>query len=331
MAEVAFRSVQIGKESVYGTEVDATIVLPVETTAGELTLTRGTNTPDEDYARAIRNHSGRASHGVRLVSGQVSSVATFQTLPHLLQMALGGVTTTGSASPFTHVIDSDATSDSTESYTWEVNDDTQDWIGTGLKIVSFELGFDAIAAGENAPWMFSGDLQGVDLGTGTATASLTAPACETMEGHLTTLAEGTTATAFASLTTLSSKLRQFSLSYACPKPPRAYAGSDKHTEHGREKGLGTINALLKEDSTTLASTWTIFNVAGAVPTYRRWRLSVDGSGVNAATIDMQVKITDVHIENTDNERLISVVAETVDDSTLDTDLEISITNATSSY
>lgn len=333
MAEAAFRSVQIGKESAYGTEVNATLILPVEAASGELHLERGTNTPDEDFGMAIRNQTLRGSHGVRLVSGSVSAVASFQTLPHFLQMSVGDVVTTGSSAPYTHVVERDTTADTTSSYTWEVNDDTQDWIGVGITIPTWELGFEALAAGENAAWMFSGDLQGVNLSKGTATAAQAAPATETMEGHLTTIKEGTTATAFASLTTLTNKLVSLSLSGSDEKPPRAYAGGDTHSARGRRKGVTTINASFLLDSTTLGSTHDLYNVSGAVPTYRRWRIGVTGSGSNAATIDMQVLITDCFIEpdGRDGERLVTMTGESVYDSTLTSDLVFSIVNATTSY
>jgi hypothetical protein len=280
----------------------------------------------------VRNHNGRASHGIRLVTGSVSAVATYQTLPHFLQMALAGADTTGSASPFTHLFTGDATSDTTKSYTWEVYDDTEDWIGVGIKIPSWELGFDAVAAGENAPWMFSGDLQGVDLATGTATASLTVPAAETIEGHLSTMYEDDTSTAFASLTELEGDLISFSISVADEKPPRPYAGTDTFTSTGRRKRVGTVRMVFREHADTTAATFDIYNVAGAVPTYRRYRIEAAGSGVNELILDFQALITDCHIEEArDGERVYSVTAETVDDATLTTDLELTVINATASY
>jgi hypothetical protein len=332
MAEAAFRSVQIGKETDLGTEVAATLVMPMDTASGELVLVRGTNTPDEDYGRGIRNHSARGSHGVRLVTGSVSAVATWQTLPHFLQMGLAAASTTGSGAPFTHLFTADATTQTIESYTWEVYDDTEDFIGVGIVIPSFELGFDAVAAGENSPWMFSGDLQGVDLNTGTATASLTAPVCETMEGHLSTIALGDTSTAFASLTELEAQLISFSISVAAEKPPRPYAGTDTFTSIGHRKRVGTVTAIFQLHADTMAQTFDLYNVAGAVPTYGRMRVTCAGSGDNEMTLDAQLLITDAHVEDgRDGERTISMTAETVDDATLETDIEISITNAVASY
>lgn len=332
MAEAVFRSVQIGKETTFGTEVNATLVLPVEAATGELRLIRGTATPDEDRGRSVRNASGRGSHGVRHTEGSVSAVGTFQTLPHFLQMGLGAVTTSG-VGPYTHTVTGDATSDTVKSYTWEVNDDTQDWVGTGIVIPSFELGFDAVTAGQNSPWMLSADLLGTTLTKGTATAALTAPATETMEGHLTTISEGSTSTAFGSLTALSSRMIAFSLRVEDGKPLRPYAGTDTPTDRGRLKRLGTVNATFKVATDTIGATFDHYNVSGAVPTYRRWRVSVTGSGTNTMTLDMQLKITDAHIEpnGRDGERTMSVTAETVDDSTLDTDIKFAIVNSTVSY
>lgn len=335
MAEAAFRSVQIGKETVLGTEVNATLVLPVETTSGELTLVRGTNSPDEDFGRIQRNANGRGSHGIRNVTGSVSVVATYEILPHLLSMALGGVVTTGSGAPFSHVIARDTTSNTAESYTWEVNDDTQDWIGTGIVIPSWELSYDALSAGANAAWMFSGDLQGATLTKGTATAALTAPACETMEGHLTTISHGDTNTAFGSLTALTGRLVSFSISGEDPKPPRPYgSASDTYVAVGRQKSMSTVNCSLLLDSTSLGATFDHFNVAGAVPTYRRFRVAVAGTGTNNdATIDFQLLTTDSHVDpaGRDGERLLVFTGETVYDATLATDLEFTITNGTTSY
>lgn len=335
MAEAAFRSVQIGKETVLGTEVNATLVLPVETTSGELSITRGTNVPDEDHGIAVRNAPGRGSHGIRLVSGNVSYVACYETLPHLLQMALGDVVTTGSAAPYTHVIERDTTAKTSASYTWEVNDDTQDWIGTGIEIPSWELSYDALAAGENSPWMFSGELQGVSLATGTATGALTVPSSETMEGHLTTLSTGTTGTAFGSLTALTGRLVNLSLSGEDPKPPRPYgSAADLYTASGRRKGVTTVTGALLLDSTSLGATWTIHDVAGSVPTERRMRITIAGVGThNDATIDFRLLFTDVHVEpdGRDGERLFSFTGETVYDSTLTTDFLVSIVNAVAAY
>lgn len=333
MAETAFRSVQIGKESAYGTEVDATIVLPIDHASGELHLVRGTNIPDEDYGVAARNFGGltRASHGINRVEGSASMVATFQHLPRFLSMAIGEITTTGSGAPYTHAIERDTTTDTTESYTWEIADGTG-WTGTGLQFPSWELGFEALAAGENSAWMFSGDLQGVSLTKKAVTSSLTPAAAETIEGHMTTIAAGTTATAFASLSALTAKLVSINFAGSDPKPIRPYGGSATAAAHGRQKGLCTVTGTLLFDSTTLAQTADLYMVAGNVASEGRWRFSVTGSGSNAMTIDTRLIMTDFVPENgRDDERLVSFTAETMYDSTLGTDLLVSIVNATASY
>jgi hypothetical protein len=307
----------------------------VESTSGELSITRGTNTPDEDHGIAVRNAAGRGSHGIRLVSGSVSMHACYETLPHLLQMALGTSTASGSAAPYTHVIERDTTAKTSKSYTWEVNDDTQDWIGSGIEIPSWELSYDALAAGENSPWMFTAELQGSKLVTGTATAAQAVPASETMEGHLTTLSTGTTGTAFASLTALTGRLVNLSISGEDPKPPRPYgSAADLYTVSGRRKGVCTVTGALLLDSTSLGATFTIHDVAGSVPTERRMRVTIAGTGThNDATIDFRILFTDVHVEadGRDGERLFSFTGETVYDSTLTTDILVSIVNAVASY
>lgn len=333
MAESVFRKLQIGAESTFGTEVDATVIFPCDPGSAEFTLNRGTNVPDEDYGRAIRNQTGRGSHGNRVATASLSAVARYQDLGYILNMAMGSATTTGTAAPYTHVWKNDTTSDTTKSYTVESADGVAPFVAVGVVATGYELGFDALGAGANAAWNISADLQAANLTQGTATSGLSDPsALETIEGHLTTIAMGSTSTAFASLSVVGTALVQYGCSLTSDKPLRHYGGSDTAAAHGRAKAEGDVTILLKVSSATIDESWDIFTVSGAVPTERRVRMSVAGSA-GTAYVDHRLLFKDVHIEpdGRDGERLVSIVADKVYDSTLATDLSITIINQVSGY
>jgi hypothetical protein len=252
MAEAAFRKLQIGKETTFNTEVDATLIFPCDPGSGEFTLNRATEVPDEDYGRSIRNQSGRGSHGARVATASLSAPARFQDLGYLLTMALGTATTSGSGT-YTHVWDADTTSDTVKSYTFESTDGVAPFVTTGVVATGIQLGFDAIGPGQNQMWTVSADLQGADVTQGTATAGLSDPsALETMEGHLTTIAMGPTGTAFASLSTVGTALVSYQLDYQCEKPLRIYGGSSEVAGGvGKLKSVGNVTIMLKVSSATI--------------------------------------------------------------------------------
>ena len=335
MTEAAFRTVQIGKETTFGTEAEATVILPVDVGSAEFTLNRATEIPNEDFGGMVQAMTGRGSHGVRIATANLSlSAASFELVPHILTQAVGTAVTTGSGT-YVHTFTADFATDTVKSYTWESKDTLQAWIATGVVVPSFELGFDTLAAGENSMWSLTADLQAADLATGTATGSLSIPSpVQTMEGHLTTLSEGPAGTAYASLSALGTALVSYSLSVDDPKPMRPYgSAADKAVERGRGKRTATVTATVKLSSTTDSNIFDIYNVSGALPTERRWRISVAGSNSCAAVIDHKILFTDVHIEpdGRDGERLMSVTGTCVYDSTLASDLQIAITNLTASY
>lgn len=329
MAESAYRVLQIGQESVFGTAVAATTIYPCDPGSGEFELDRAAESPDEDYGMAVRHQAGRGSFGVRAATGSLTSVVRFEDIGHLLQMTLGSDAVTGSSSPYTHTFTGDTTSSSVVPYTIEIADDTQDWKVTSALCTQLDLSYDALTAPGNAMWQASATLQGIDKAKATATSSLTAPtALETMEGHLTTLSIGSVSTAFGSLTAVTGALKSVSISIADPKPLRVYGGSsDLASAAGRQKREVTIEAQLKENATTTGE-FDVFNVSGGLPTDKRWRIAVDGSGDNAMTIDFRVRYTSFNVDpDVDGERLYHVTGYAVYDSTLASDIEIAVTNA----
>jgi hypothetical protein len=336
MAEIAaFRTVQIGKESTYGTAVAATIILPVDVGSGEFSLNRAHELPDEDFGSIDSYMAGRGSYGVRIATGSVTLQNSFELLPYFLQMAGGTPVTSGTASPYTHTFTFESTSATAKSYTWEVDAGTQDWIASGVVVTRFDIGFDAVGAGQNAMWTLNADLQANDLATGTATGSLSAPSpIQTMEGHLSQLYEGPAGTAFASLSELSSSLVSYRLSVECPKPLLPYGGTaDTATTLGRGKRTATVSGLAVVSASTISDFFDIYNVSGALPTDRRMRIKVNGSNSCSLTIDHRVEYDDIHIEpaGRDGERLVAFSAKVPYDSTLASSLQFAVNNATSSY
>lgn len=326
MAESLYRGVQIGKEVTYGTAVAATTILPVDEGSGEFTKNRATRFPEEDFGTQVAFLSSRGSHGVQMASGSVSMDARFEDLGQILSM-LDTPTYTG-AGPYTQTYTLGTTTDVSNSLTMEVTNDVQSMIASGVKASSVTLEYDAIAAGENSPWRVSADLVGNRLVKGTATAALTIPATlETMEGHLTQLYQGTTATVFASLAELSAHLVQYSLTIEQERPLRPYGSTvDYASAIGLRKRRSTFNALLKLSATSITDVWDIFDATGGAVTERRWRVKVSGSGTKSMTLDHRVAFMNVSFDpnGRDGEYLVSIEGNATYDATQATDLVVVI-------
>lgn len=327
MAESIYRGIQMGVETTFGTEVDATTIYPTDEGSGEFTLNRATEIPSEDFGTQVAHLGGRASTGVRIATASISSQARFEDLGQLLRIMYAEPAYTGSG-PYTQTYTAGTTTTTHESMTVEVNNDVQDMIATGVVATSLDLGFDEIAAGENTMWTASADLQAANLVKGTATSALTIPTTlETIEGHLTTIKQGTTGTAFGSLSELSAHLVSYRIVGNQDKPLRPYgSATDVASAIGLRKREVNVTAMLKFSATTVSDIWDIFTVAGSLPTERRWRIVATGSGTKSLTIDHRLLFTDVHLEpdGRDGEYLVSVDALATYDSTLATDVVFSI-------
>ena len=333
MTEAAYRVLQLGRETTFGTSVAATTIFPCDPGSGEFELDRSAESPDEDYGVAVRHQAGRGSFGVRAATGSLNANVRFEDIGHLLTMTLGTAVTSGTAAPYTHTFTGDTTTSTVKPYTIEVSDDTQDWDVVSVLCTQLDLSYDAITAPGNSMWTAAATLQGIDKAKSTATTSLTAPTTlETVEGHLTALYEGPVGTAFASLTELTGSLVSYSVSISDPKPLRAYGGTaitdDKATGHGRQKRETTFSAMLKLSATTVTNMFDIFNVSGGLPTDRRWRVKAIGSSSKSLIIDGRVRFTSVNIapDERDGERLVSVDGYYVYDSTIASDIQIAVSN-----
>ena len=327
MSESVFNVVAFGRQADIATAVAASTVFPVDAGFLGFELDRATESPDEDFGSASREYPGRESHGVRWATASLPFVGRFEDFMHPMEMHVDTIgTPTGTASPYSWVYAFDDTgtllNTALKPYTIEygVDGSTQDeWQARGVLATGFDFGFDALSAPGNSMWKGSLDLVApariANALTGTATAPST---LETMEGHLTTLAEGATSTAFGSLSELSASLKQFHFKSDLNAAGRVYgSASDVATSIGRN-GKGTIefDAMVGISSTAKTDIHDIYNVSGSVATERRWRITCTGSGNNSLTIDARVRFRSVNIGEHEGERLYAVNGVWVYDSTL---------------
>lgn len=340
MSEGVFNVVAFGRQSAGTTAVAATTVFPVDAGFLGFELDRAAESPDEDYGSTSREQAGRESYGVRWATASLPFVARFQDIVHALEMhvkAISGGTPTGSPT-YTYSYTFDETGSSLHTalkpYTVEygVDGSTQDeWHAYGCIADTMELGFDALSAPGNSMWKGTLGLVALNReGTAIQGTAISAPSTlETMEGHLTTLSEGPTGTAFASLAALTGSLKQFSMNSNNNASGRVYGGAtDTATDIGRSgKGEVEFSALIGISSTSKTDILDIYTVAGSVPTERRWRIKCTGSGVNTFTIDARVRFRAVNVGEHENERLFAVEGVFVKDSTLGGRAQITLTNS----
>lgn len=323
-AEGIYQVIQFGRQSSVGTAVAATTVFPGDNGFLGFELDRAQDSPDEDTGSSSREQPGRGSYGVRYATASMPFVARFEDLMHVLEAHVQGTngTPTGTASPYTYTYTFDETSDSLKPYTIEYGESatSQDqWQATGAIVNELELGFDALTAPGNAMWKGTASWVALDRGIHTLTSSLSAPTTlETLEGHLTTLAEGPTGTAFASLSTVAATLKQFSFHSTLNAVGRAYGGTaDVAVSHGRSaKGEVTFDALVAINSTTKTDFHDIYNESGGLTSERRWRISCAGTSSKVLNIDFRARIKNVTRADSNGERLYAINGVWVRDSTL---------------
>lgn len=326
MSEGVFNVVQLGRQTSLATAVAATTVFPVDAGFLGFELDRAAESPDEDYGSTSREQSGRESYGVRWATASLPFVARFQDLMHPLEMhvkAVSGGTATGSAYTYTYDESTSSLGSALKPYTLEYGTDgsTQDeWRAVGVIADTLELGFDALSAPGNSMWRGTLGLVAINREASAITGAQSAPATlETLEGHLTTLAMGSTSTAFASLSAVTGSLKQFSLRSTNNAVARVYgaASGDVATDIGRSaKGEVEFDMLVAINSTTKTNFHDIFTVAGSTPTEQRFRILVTGSGTNTFKIDFRGRFRAVDVGDHEGERLYAVSGVWVKDATL---------------
>jgi hypothetical protein len=332
MAERVFDIIQMGVQSTDATPVAATAIFPARIDSAE--LDRSLRIPEEDFGRLSPANPGRLAYGPRGASASLEANVRFEDVMRLLEMhGKGGVAPTGSG-PYTWTYTFDETSLTAKSYTLELGSETaQDqWRLIGCRIEELTLGFDALAAPGNAPWSASASIVAIDRTINALTSGLSAPAAlETAEGHLTTVYEGTTATAFSSLTELAAHLVAFRLTSRMPWERRIYGStSDTASSWGLSgKPETTFEMELKVSSSAKTNIHDTFMAAGAAATERRLRIRATGSGTKTLTIDGRVVYESVQRGDRNGEAVYSVTGRYVYDPTLASRLQIVVVNGVS--
>ena len=331
MAEIAFNKLQMGIQSAHGTAVPATQIFPVDS-GTVIDLDRAYRSPEEDYGSLARHQPGRGSYGVRGAEVRIAGDASYELIMYMLEAHLaGGVTPSGSG-PYVWAYPGDISSDSTKRLTLEVGTEaTQDqWRIHDCLVDELTLSFDALEAPGNSPWKFSATLLGRDRTANALTAALSAPsALETMEGHLTQLYEGSTATAFASLAELTLSLISFSWTSrrGLIRRKRGSASSDTFDIYGFGKRESSFEAMVAMGATAKTDIYDIYNAAGGIVGERRWRVKANGTSPRLFTVDGRVRFTSIPIGDNNGEHVYQVNGDWVYDSTNATDVKATVTNS----
>ena len=319
MAQKVFDKIQFGRQSALTTAVAATTVYPGKATTWD--LDRGYNNPDEDFGRLDDEQPGRGTFGLRGAAWAIESELRFEDYMHWPEMHMaGGVTPTG-VGPYTWTHTSDSTSLTPKPYTIQMgSEDANDqWQLHGCLATELSMGFDALTAPGNAPWRVTASGIALNRAISALTAALSAPATlETAEGHLTIVKEGTTATAFGSLTELSASLVSFRFTSTVPYVLLPYGStSDTATDRGVEGKAGvTFEAGLKIGATSKSNVHDIYNTSGSTVQERRWSIVVAGSGTKTLTVNARVRFRTVDRGERNGEAIYQIAGSMVYDSTL---------------
>lgn len=323
MAEQVYDKAQIGPQAgtfaAPGASVPAITILPV-TEAPIIELDRATQYPTEDYGANEKNHAGRGYHGVRGASLPLNGELTFEQAEHLFEMHYAGSVVKTGSGPYTSVYLLEKGAPTLVPYTVETGSETsQDqWEAVGVLIDELTLGFDDLDAPGAHPWTFQATCKALDRVVAAVTGSLSSTAVETLQGIYSVFKEGTTGTAFASLSEIAASFKSFSITTRRSLTFRAYGGTgDTPVGYGySDKTVGEVTAKFKIGATTKTNIHDIWAASGSVLGERRWRVSVTGSGTNIAHLDMRIGEQKVAISTIDGERVYEVSAETVSDATL---------------
>ena len=151
-----------------------------------------------------------------------------------------------------------------------------------------------------------------------------------VQGHLTRLYEGDTATAFGALTEIPGSLKSFTATFTRNTILRAYGGaSDLASNFGfSAMSTATCECVVKISAASKSDFHDIWDVASPASLgERHWRLKAIGTGTKALFLDARVGIMAVPIDDVNGERVFKVTGEFADDDALTGPAAITLTNA----
>lgn len=335
MSEIVFDKLQLGLQTgtpaAPGAAVAATIIHPIDAGLIDPELDRGYDSPDEDFGELARHQAGRGYYGLRSAGVPIVMDLRFEDAMRVLEMILAGGITPSGVNPYTWTYTADNASDTCKLYTAEVGSETaQDQYQLSTCIVDeLELGYDPITTPGAHPWKARARLVALNRTTAALTAALVAlQSMETVQGHLTTFLEGTTATAFAALTELANHLVGYKLTISRGRPYRPYGGtSDLAAGFGTGKLDARVAMQVKRSASSKAALEDIVNAAGSVASERRARIKATGSGTKVFQIDHRLRYESVKRAERDGESIYEVAAHAVKDATLASSLQVVVINA----
>lgn len=223
----------------------------------------------------------------------------------------------------------DNTSDTCKLYTAELGSESasDQYQLASCLVTDLEIGFDALTAPGDHPWKVTATLVALNRSAAALTAALSATqGMETIEGHLSTLSEGATSTAFGALSELANHLIQYRLKISGGRPYRAAGGAtDVPYGYGLAKPDVSVEALVRVSSSSKTNIHDIANASGAVAGERRWRIAA-GSGSKAFQIDHRLNFETVKREDVDGQAAYRVNARAVKDATLASALQVTVVN-----
>lgn len=328
--EASEHLVALASESTRGTRVDPTAIYPASAATAIAALDRSYSSPNEDYGMFMLSQPGRANYGVRLGTMPLQSVARYDDLYQVLKSSIEGGISPVHAAHYTRTYVRDATSDTLISRTIQSGDNLTAYEMAYALISQLHLSYSALAVPSNAPWMVDATWLGQDRVHTAFTGTPAAPAsAETIMGHLTTIALGSTATAFGSLTPLAGLLA-YDLVVPTGVTPRKYGGStDVFDTVGRQKTQPVTTMTLYETSGTIAGPLATYETAGTVVGEARMRITATGLAANGCTltIDQRIRYKAVPIAvDGAGAMTFAITADHVYDSTLGSDLVIALVN-----
>lgn len=336
-SENVFNIVQLGRQSgsfdAPGDAVDATFIFPVSE-AVNFELDRGGQYPQQDRGQNVRNHSGTGYHGVRGAGGSLPAEVRFEDFPDILEMSYAGDVSPadlgGGLYGWTYVFEKG--SPTLVPYTIETGNIDQSAAqheADSCLINELTFGFEDLTVPGASPWTMNADVMALGREIADVTAGLAArTGLQTVQGHLTRIYLGSTATAFGSLSEIATTLVGYQHTAQRNLTRRKYGGSDDTPD---AFGFGDLSnamadAKVRVSSSTKTDLHDTWNAAGASIGEKRVRIQATGSDGRIFRIDGRVGITAVPYDERDGERVYNCHFEFVDDEDLEASHQVYIVN-----
>lgn len=335
--ERVFNRVQEGVEVTPGTAVTCTAALNGE--MGSIPdLDRAEGAPQEDYGTIAERQPGRAYYGVRLAKFPFKGVVRFEDIMRFLEPGLCGgvVPTTPSAGVYLWTYTPDNTADTIAPRTLKFGDQITAYVAQYSIVEKIHLFFDALAAGQNAPWKMEVDYIARDLQGGTLDSVSNVGTAETPMGHLTRIFFGPVGTAYSSLSEVTGSLVKMDMTIETGLTTRKWGGgTDTFDAHGRLNRkvsfTGTVFATAA-GKTTYRDPWATPNSSATQE--NRMRIQATGSLIASTyhkqlTIDTRAQIKAVKLGEHQGATIYEIEGASSNDATLASDMQIAIQNAVS--